>query len=345
LPRIALDAMGGDHAPAATVAGALLALREFGDTHTIQLVGREDTIRTELDRQLSGEFAGMGDRASRLELIHASDVIEMTDKPSAAVRGKPHSSMVVGLRLQADGKSDAFVSAGNTGAQMAGSTVILKLHAGLSRPAISTLFPTMLKHVVVLDSGANVDCSAEELVQFAWLGAIYAEDILGRDRPSIGLLSIGEEPEKGNTAVKEAHALLVTARREGLNFQGNVEGRDLPLGESARGPLDVVVCDGFVGNVILKFYESVGPMILGLLTQRGVGEGQLTGILDHLDYATVGGAPLLGVRGVSIIAHGKSSPEAIKNALTVAVRSVESRLSDHIGQRLASRASARKGAA
>ena len=149
----------------------------------------------------------------------------MTDKPGAAVRGKPNSSMIVGLKLQADGQSDAFVSAGNTGAQMAASMVVLRLHAGLKRPAIATIFPTARKPVVVLDSGANVDCSADELVQFARLGAVYAEDILGRDNPTIGLLSIGEEPEKGNAAVKEAHQLLQSA---GLNFIGNVEGRDLP---------------------------------------------------------------------------------------------------------------------
>jgi glycerol-3-phosphate acyltransferase PlsX len=345
LARIALDAMGGDHAPGAAVTGALLALRDFKGAHTIQLVGHQDVIRAEVDRQLKAEFTLLAPEAKCIEIIHAPDVIEMTDKPSVAIRGKRNSSMVVGLRLQPEGKSDAFISAGNTGAQMAASTFILKLHHGLTRPAISTLFPTLREHIVVLDSGANVDCSPEELVQFARLGSVYAEDILGRQNPSIGLLSIGEEAEKGNAVVKEANALLRKARSEGINFQGNVEGRDLPMGASERGPIDVVVCDGFVGNVILKFYEAVAPMIFGVLLRHGVTKAQLDKALGDFNYASVGGAPLLGVRGVSIIAHGKSSPEAIKNAIKVAVRSVESRLSDHIGQRLTQGAAKRQGVA
>jgi glycerol-3-phosphate acyltransferase PlsX len=333
LARIALDAMGGDHAPAATIAGALLALQELAPEHRIQLVGRSDAIRAELDAQLAGEFSSMREVASRLEIVEAPEVIEMTDKPTVAIRGKPHSSMAVGLRLQVDGLSDAFVSAGNTGAQMAASTFILRLHDGLTRPAIGTLFPSARVPVVVLDGGANVDCSAAELVQFARLGAVYAEDVLGRDNPSVALLSVGEEPEKGNAVVKEAHQLL--ARAKGLNFHGNVEGRDLPMGASDRGPVDVVVCDGFVGNVLLKFYEGVAPMILGLLAKSGVAEEQMASALKHLDYAQHGGAPLLGVKGVSIICHGKSSPLAIMNGIKVALRAVESRMSDHMGQRLA----------
>lgn len=332
MPRIALDAMGGDHAPAATIAGALLALKDFDGAHTIQLVGRTEVIRNELDRQLAGEFVAFREIAARFEIVEAPEVLEMTDKPSTAVRGKRQSSMAVGIQLQADGLSDAFVSAGNTGAQMAASTVLLKLHDGLTRPAISTLFPSALKPIVVLDSGANVDCSAQELVQFARLGSVYAEDVLGRANPSVGLLSIGEEPEKGNAIVKEAHELL---REAGINFQGNVEGRDLPMGASARGPIDVVVCDGFVGNALLKFYEAVGPMIFGLLAKNGITREQISATLAHLDYAATGGAPLLGVRGVSIICHGKSSPVAIQNALHVAARAVESKMSEHIGQRLA----------
>lgn len=332
MARIALDAMGGDHAPAAPIAGALLALREFGAAHTIQLIGREPVVRAELERQLAGEFADVRTAATAFAFVHADDVIEMTDKPSVAIRGKPQSSMAVGLRLQPEGRSDAFVSAGNTGAQMAASVFILRLHTGVNRPAISTLLPTARQSVVVLDSGANVDCSAAELVQFARLGAVYAEDVLGRSNPSVGLLSIGEEPEKGNAVVKDAHQLLAAS---GLNFHGNLEGRDIPAGESDRGPFDVVVCDGFVGNVVLKLYEGVAPMMLGLLMKSGVTREQLAGALQHLDYASVGGAPLLGVKGVSIICHGKSSPKAIKNALVVAVRTVESRMSDHVGQRLA----------
>ncbi len=338
MARLALDVMGGDHAPAAPVAGALLALTDFGGKHTIQLVGQEPVVRAELEKQLAAASPDLkAAAAAAITVVHADDVILMTDKPSVAIRGKPESSMAVGLRLQPDGKSDAFISAGNTGAQMAASTFILRLHEGLTRPAISTLFPTARNLVVVLDSGANVDCDAHELVQFARLGAVYAEDVLGRPNPSVGLLSIGEEAEKGNAVVKEANQLLQNA---GINFQGNIEGRDVPMGASDRGPIDVVVCDGFVGNVLLKFYESVSPMLVGFLLKGGVNKDQIKASLAHLDYASVGGAPLLGVKGVSIICHGKSSPEALRNALHVAVRAVESGMSGHIGQRLAANGAA-----
>jgi glycerol-3-phosphate acyltransferase PlsX len=330
--------MGGDYAPHAPVAGALLALQELGPEHVIQLVGRSAVVRAQLDELWAGDFAHLRDASSRLELIDAPEVIEMGEKPAAALRAKPNSSMIVGLKLQPEGRSDAFVSAGNTGAQMAASTVVLRLHAGLTRPAISTLFPTAGDPIVVLDSGANVDCSAHELVQFARLGAVYAEDMLGRPDPVVGLLSIGEEAEKGNAAVKEANVLLRTA---GLNFQGNVEGRDLPAGESDRGRLDVVVCDGFVGNVVLKFYEALAPLIIGMVGKEvGIERDKLVSAFKQLDASEHGGAPLLGVRGVSIISHGKSSPRAIKNAIRVAVRAVDTRLSEHIGRRLSAAAEA-----
>ena len=190
--------MGGDFAPKATIAGALLALQELDRAHTVQLVGKTSVIEAEVGRLLSGELSGAVSSRNRLVIIEAPDIIEMSEKPTAGLRKKPNSSMVVGLKLQVDGKSDAFVSAGNTGAQMASSAMLLKLHAGLTRPAIATVFPTARNPVIVLDSGANVDCSAQELIQFAWLGAVYAECIFGRKNPSIGLLSIGEEPEKGN---------------------------------------------------------------------------------------------------------------------------------------------------
>ena len=329
MARIALDAMGGDHAPHATIAGALLALRELAPAHSIQLVGRTEDIERELAKALAGDD---GPR-KRLTIVEAPQVVEMSDKPAAVLRGKANSSMAVGLKLQAAGESDAFVSAGNTGAQMAASTLILKLHDGLTRPAIGTVFPTVNHPVVVLDSGANVDCTAEELVQFARLGATYAEDILGRKNPSVGLLNIGEEAEKGNAAVKEAHQTLLESD---LNFQGNVEGRDILVGATERGPIDVVVCDGFVGNVLLKFYESVPPMVLALLARSGMDPVQLKRAFSkEFDYSEHGGAPLLGVRGVSIISHGKSSPNAIKNAILVALRAVESRMTEHIGRRLA----------
>jgi len=332
LARIALDAMGGDHAPQAPVAGALEALGELDSSHHVQLVGRT----TMIEQQLEQLGATSGDKRARIEIIEAPDVVEMTDKPTD-VRKKPNSSMVVGLRIQAEGKSDAFVSAGNTGAQMAASMMALRLHAGLKRPAIATIFPTAKKPVVVMDSGANVDCSADELVQFARLGSVYAEDILGRSNPAVGLLSIGEEPEKGNAVTKEAHAQLVTS---GINFLGNVEGRDLPAGTSHHGDLDVVVCDGFVGNVILKFYEAVAPLMIRMLVKEGMQEQQIRKALRQLDYSEHGGAPLLGVKGVSIICHGRSSPAAIKNAIKVAVRAVDTRMNEHIGRRLEQTAAA-----
>ena len=331
MARIALDAMGGDFAPQATVAGALLALAELDPAHSIQLVGRTAVVEAQLRVLLEGELAVHAKHRDRLSVIEAPDVIEMADKPSAAVRGKPNSSMAVGLRLQPDGLSDAFVSAGSTGAQMAASMVLLRLHAGLKRPAIATFFPSSRKTVVVLDSGANVDCSPEELVQFARLGATYAECVMRRINPAVGLLSIGEEPEKGNAASKEAHQLLL---RSGLNFIGNVEGCDLPAGGPEHSAVDVVVCDGFVGNVLLKFYEGIAPLMVDTLQKAGFSADDIRAGLKHLDYSEHGGAPLLGVKGVSIIAHGKSSPRAIKNAVKAAVQAVTSGMNEQIGQRL-----------
>ena len=332
MARIALDAMGGDLAPEAPIAGALQALLELAPSHTIQLVGRTQVIESTLAKLLAGELAAAAPHRSRVVIIEAPDVVEMADKPTV-VRKKPNSSMAVGLQLQVAGRSDGFVSAGNTGAQMAGSFFILGLHQGMTRPAIATLFPTAGQPIVVLDSGANVDCTATELVQFARLGAVYAEAVLGRKNPSVGLLSIGEEAEKGNAVVKETNALLAAS---GLNFQGNVEGRDIPRGASDRGPIDVVVCDGFVGNVLVKFYEAVTPTMMKMLS--GVIELDAVTVrraFASLDYSEHGGAPLLGVRGVSIIAHGRSDARAIKNAIRVAVQAAESGMNATIGRRLA----------
>ena len=324
--------MGGDFAPEAAIAGALLALQELDGAHTVQLVGQSSVINSELAGLLAGELAPASSVRDRITIVEAPDVIEMSEKPTSALRKKPNSSMVVGLKMQVDGTSDAFVSAGNTGAQMASSAMLLKLQPGLTRPAIATVFPTARKPVIVLDSGANVDCSTGELLQFAWLGAVYAECIFGRPNPSIGLLSIGEEAEKGNAVVKEAHLLF---QKAGFNFHGNLEGRDLPAGASDRGPFDVVICDGFVGNVVLKFYEAVAPMIVRVLSEHpGIDAGNVKSALEGFDSTNYGGAPLLGVRGVSIICHGNSPPRAIKNAIKVAVRAVETRMNDQIGRKL-----------
>jgi glycerol-3-phosphate acyltransferase PlsX len=330
--------MGGDFAPKAAIAGALLALQELDDAHTVQLVGQSAVIDSQLASLLAGELSQASAARDRLTIVEAPDIIEMSEKPTSALRKKPNSSMVVGLKMQVDGESDAFVSAGNTGAQMASSAMLLKLQPGLTRPAIATVFPTARKPVIVLDSGANVDCSTKELLQFAWLGAVYAECVFGRPNPSIGLLSIGEEPEKGNAVVKEAHVLF---QKAGFNFHGNLEGRDLPAGASDRGPFDVVICDGFVGNVVLKFYEAVAPLIVRVLSDHpGIDAEHVKAALEGFDSTNYGGAPLLGVRGVSIICHGNSPPRAIKNAIKVAVRAVETRMNDQIGRKLEAAASA-----
>jgi glycerol-3-phosphate acyltransferase PlsX len=260
----------------------------------------------------------------------------MGDKPLAAIRGKPRSSIAVGLGLQKKAKSDAFISAGNTGAVMAASTLLLRLHPGVQRAAIGALFPSAGQPVLVVDGGANVDCDARELVGFAHLGSVYARDVLGRPSPSVGLLNIGEEDEKGNAVAKEAHQLL--KQTSGIRYIGNIEGRDIPVGEARRQPLDVVVCDGFVGNVVLKFYESAGRVFVSLIKREAADvlqRPEMEKVLSVLDYATYGGAPLLGVKGVVIVCHGASPAKAIKNAIRVAVQAVRSHLSDDIAAEFA----------
>ena len=322
--RIALDAMGGDFAPEVPVEGALAAAAELPESCEIQLVGRQEEIRKLLSRH--------GATPDRFRIVDAPDVVGMGEKPLAAVRGKPGSSIAVGLGLQKRGEADAFISAGNTGAVMAASTILLGLHPGVQRPAIGALFPTGRDPVLVLDAGANVDCSPRELQGFAYIGAVYARDVMGRPNPSVGLLNIGEEEEKGNAAVKEAHALLKHTTH--FRFVGNVEGRDI-----LAGACDVVVCDGFVGNVVLKFYESVERLFRDLWERsmkRSVAETPgMQEVFRILDYSEYGGAPLLGLRGVSIICHGSSTPRAIKNAIRVALQSVQSQLSQHIGAEFA----------
>ena len=322
--RIALDAMGGDFAPAVPVAGAIKALEELPESCEVALVGRSEDIDAALNER--------GGRPDRIQVVDAPEVIDMGEKPLAAVRGKRKSSIRVGLELQKRGEADAFVSAGNTGAVMAASTLLLGLHPGVERAAIAALFPTVTKPVMVIDAGANIDCSPRELRGFAHIGSVYARDVLGRDDPTVGLLNIGEEEEKGSQSVRAAFELL--KGDPGINFAGNVEGRDIVMGQ-----LDVVVCDGFVGNVVLKFYESVARLFTDLLRRemdQAVLDSDAMGkVLHVLDYSTYGGAPLLGVKGVSVICHGRSPARAIKNAIHVAMRSVQSHLSQHIGVELA----------
>jgi len=333
--RIAVDAMGGDDAPAAPVAAAALALKTLPEDIVIQLVGQSAAIEAEMARTTVAP-------SKRIVIVDAPEVVGMGEKPLQAIRSKKNSSITVGLGAQKAGQSDAFISAGNTGAVMAASTLILRLYPGFERPAIGTPFPTYDKPVLVLDAGANVDCSAQELLGFARLGVQYARDVLGRPNPAVGLLNIGEEEEKGNAAAKEANRLLAES---GLSFVGNIEGRDILRGKCEKGPFDVVVCDGFVGNVLLKFYESVAQLFhklvdreLGASVAGGAGMKKIWQVLDYAEY---GGAPLLGVMGVSIISHGRSSPEALRGAIKVAAEAVRNGLVQHMAKEFHVEAAAR----
>jgi glycerol-3-phosphate acyltransferase PlsX len=329
--RVALDAMGGDNAPHAEIDGALLAIEEYPDLQ-VQLVGQPDTVR-----QVLGDRAAAA--GARLVITPASEVIGMDEKPLAAVRSKRDSSIVVGLTLQKRGESDAFVSAGNNGAVLAASTVLLGRHACVERASVATLFPTADQPVILLDGGANVDCSARELAGFALLGTVYVREIFGRANPAIGLLNVGEEQEKGNAVVREANRLL--RAMPGINYIGNIEGRDILAGHEKYGDVDIVVCDGFVGNIVLKFYESVARLIVRIVKRQApdiLEREDVRRVFRTLDYAEYGGAPLLGIKGISIISHGASGPNAIKNALRVALQAVRAELSERVRQELAQRA-------
>lgn len=327
--RVALDAMGGDGAPGPEVAGAILALRELPPDFELTLVGRTADVEAELAR-----YPGV-DR-SRLRVVEAPDVITMADRPLAAVRKKPNSSLVVGLNLHRSGEVDAIISAGNTGATLAGSTILLGLHDGVDRAAVASPFPIPGGSVLVVDAGANVDCTSKELVNFARLGTIYMRDLVGVAEPKVGLLNVGEEDEKGGAIVRETHQLLKQQPR--IRYIGNIEGRDIVVPHPRHGQIDVVVCDGFVGNAVLKFYESMGALVTRLLTKESpdlLAAKELAPLMRFLDYSEYGGAPLLGVRGVSIIAHGASTASAIKNAIRRAVVSVSRGLSAHTATEMA----------
>jgi glycerol-3-phosphate acyltransferase PlsX len=327
--RIALDAMGGDHAPHAEVEGAAQALASMPSSFVVQLVGRTADIEGSLAKHPEIDRA-------RIEIVDAPQVVGMGEKPLQAIRSKPKSSIAIGLGLQKQDRSDAFISAGNTGAVMAASTLILRLHPGVQRAAIGALLPTAQEPVLLLDAGANVDCDARELVGFAHLGAVYARDVMGRAEPAVGLLNIGEEDEKGSAVVKEAHQLLQT--QQGFTYLGNVEGRDVPEAAARGRRLDVVVCDGFVGNVVLKFYESAGRVFVSFIKRDApdiLQRPEMRNVLSILDWSTYGGAPLLGVQGVSIICHGSSPARAIANAIRVALQAVENHLSQDIGAEFA----------
>jgi glycerol-3-phosphate acyltransferase PlsX len=328
--RVAVDAMGGDMGPRVVVAGAIdAALARPGEIHVI-LVGREEQLRP-----LVG-----GVDPLLVEIVHASENIDMHEPPANAIRKKKDASISVALRLIREGKADAMVSAGNTGAVVASSLLTIGRLHGVSRPAISTLWPNKRRGAVVLDVGANHECTPKNLLQFAVMGSVYAETSIGITNPRVGLLNIGEERSKGNELVRDSYALLEADPR--INFVGNVEGRDV-----FDGAADVVVCDGFVGNVILKFSESIYSFLShlvrdeirrGFLAKAGalLMKPAFSSVRSRLDYAEYGGAPLLGVKGVVIISHGKSSRRAIKNALMAAARSVNADVNRHIEERFAS---------
>ena len=317
--KIALDAMGGDAAPQTTVTGPLRAAREF--PAEIVLVGQQPAIEKQL--------AGYSKRPSNLSIVHAEEVIGMEESPVASIRKKRDSSINVGLNLLKDKQVDAFVSAGNTGAVMSASMFLVGLLPGIERPGIAIHLPGVKGDTLLIDVGANIDPKPMHLLQYALMGEAYVRCVLGKGRPTVGLLNVGTEESKGTEVMKEAYAML---EGSGVNFAGNVEGHDIFTGE-----YDVIVCDGFAGNVALKTAESLAHAI-NVLLRRSLAMSPITRLgawlardaflqlRKEVDYAEHGGAPLLGINGVSIIAHGASSGKAIKNAIRVAYESVRHEL-------------------
>jgi phosphate acyltransferase len=328
MTTIALDAMGGDHAPRAEVEGAILAVREF-DVRVL-LVGIEAVVRHELSRHRY--------RGQAIDIVNSTEVITMRDSPSQAFRRKKDSSLHVAAKLVRDGKAEAVVSAGNTGAVMTVARFVLGTLPSVDRPALAAAFPNMKEKVsVILDVGANVDSKAVQIEQFAVMGEIYYRTIFGVRRPRVALLSIGEEEMKGNELTRESFNRL---KNTSLNFVGNVEGRDV-----FRGDVDVIVCDGFIGNIALKISEGLVEHIGGMLkraiksslrSQLGyaLSKRAFDDFRKRTDYSEYGGAPLLGVRGITIIGHGRSNANAIKNAIRVAAELCRSRVNEKIEQEL-----------
>jgi glycerol-3-phosphate acyltransferase PlsX len=323
MPRIAVDAMGGDRAPQVVVEGAILAARELGVE--VILVGQNEVVRPELARH---------DAAAKIEIVPASQVIAMHESPSSALR-KKDSSMKIAFEMMKRGEVDAVVSAGNSGAMMATGIFVMGTLAQVARPAILIVVPSQKNGTVIIDAGANVDCKPRHLVQFGLMGSIYAERILSIHNPRVGVLSNGEEESKGNELTRAASELLAATQ---VNYIGYVEGRDI-----FNGNVDVVVCDGFTGNVALKTMEGIASFAgealkaafqknvlsrLGYLMSRDA----LKEAYRRLDYAEYGGAPLIGLEGVAIIAHGGSEPRAIKNAIRAARDEIEQDVNCHIAE-------------
>ncbi|MEO8538915.1 MAG: phosphate acyltransferase PlsX [bacterium] len=316
--KIVVDAMGGDNAPGEIVAGALMAAGGLGVE--VILVGRKDAIEAELE----------GAKASNLKIVDAPDVIEMDEHPAEAAKNKPNSSINIGMRMVKDGKADAFITAGNTGATMASALLTLGRIKGIGRPALATIFPTGEgKLTMLLDVGANADCRPIHLLQFAYMGAAYMERMFKIAKPSVGLLSIGEEDSKGNQLTIEVNQALRASR---LNFIGNVEGKDL-----TKGVCDVAVMDGFTGNVVLKTAEGMAELLLGEIRKaveltpwnRAAGlilMSELRKVKRRLDYAEYGGAQLVGVDGIVVIGHGRSNARAVFSAIRASRDAVDNKV-------------------
>jgi glycerol-3-phosphate acyltransferase PlsX len=327
--KIVLDAMGGDNAPAVEVEGAIQAVEEYG--HDLVLVGDEERIKKELAKH--------GFSSDKIVLKHASEIIEMHDPAAISVRRKRDSSIVVGLDINKKDQADAFVSAGNTGAVVCAATLSLRLLPGIERPGIAIVIPTLKGTSLIIDVGANINTKPMHLLQYGIMADAYSRYLLGRESPTVGLLSVGEEESKGTDFIKETHTLLSESK---LNFTGNIEGRDVYAGK-----VDIILCDGFVGNVILKISESVADTIMSLLkreikanfiaTVGAILSSQAFKELKRkMDYSESGGAPLLGVDGRCIICHGSSTPKAIKNAIRVAAEFVKQDINKHIIEELES---------
>ena len=328
--RVALDAMGGDHAPVEVVAGAIQAAREYGVG--VLLVGPQDTIRAELAKH---DTTGLD-----LEIVHTDEVIGMDEHPAEAVRNKKRNSITLSHQLVRDGKALGAVSAGNSGAVMAAAIFTFRRLRGIDRPAFGAVVPAASgSQTLVLDIGANTDCKPPYLLQFALMGAVYMKSVLGLGNPRVGLLANGEEETKGDQLTQEAHQLIkAAAPAAGINFIGNVEGRDINA-----GTVDVVVCDGFVGNVVLKLSEGLAKMLLstirtelmsGIVSKAGglLAKPAFDRVRKKIDYEEYGGVPVLGVNGVSVICHGSSHAKAIKNAIRVALQTADAHLPERISE-------------
>lgn len=328
--KIVVDAMGGDDAPSVVIEGVIDAAKEYGEE--ILLVGDEHQIKKELEKYRNVQNLP-------IKIIRSEEVITMNDSPVDAVRLKPNSSIVKGIKLVANGKAEGFFSAGNSGAINATALISLKRIDGVSRPAIATVFPTLANPCVLIDIGANVDSKPKNLLQFAVMGSVYYKNLFKTEKPKIGLLSIGEEPSKGNELTLATYKLI---EKSGLNFFGNIEGRDIP-----QGKVNVVVCDGFIGNIVLKLSEGISGFLVKLIKNEMkknpirimAAAFILKSVFKHIkkkiDYDEYGGAPLLGVNGVCIIGHGSSNAKAIKNGIRVCIESVKNNIIENIKTEIA----------